>query len=862
MPPFTEIQCHLGPVYDVLGEEGYSLHREIIELEDILTRERQGQEPVTDPFVSFPTGVFSKDVAFYRLVAGVENDSIDIISLITEAAISQPDDSANRDTDEVVSPASPVSQTGSLDSRTALQEEPTPLVQNKVRVMSPTASLTEEQGGIPAPELTSTNTSIVRNLDSTYGVASTPLEPGAIPEVLDEDDVANDDANYPAPLSANATSENHADEAGADQSGTTTAITTASDENETSIGRPSSTDLSKTGETPHAESADGTQGIAAEPIAIPVDSAAPVAADAVPTETQRPLHISTSFDCPAPTLSFSEAETPRATGREVRQFDMAGFSGETPLQTPTTYLETPVGCFSAPSDRAEAIESLTDGCKGMQVFGFYEALLRRGGQAIQDNPRDAPSLYCMYALFTFLSDPERYESADSLNCLVSREQMIMYSQQCLLQCWILSNQAVSTGMMGWMEYDSMQQHGKDIERPLTVHYGIACTFARNQMWTDAEDVLKSLVVARDHHFPQYHPRTLTTLLDLAAVRSMTADTSSASQTVSEVSKRLGTYLSMAEDQFLSRRDENIADREAEDVVFRTDHGRDWLSTLAAFVSSFEKLLGRDMVKTMGPEHDVTLVHHCLLADSLVVLANCIGTEKAYSRPVADASPANSGHYWQEALLHYQYALQGFTQTKGPTDPNVSAAAFGAARCLRELGRSEEALEILSTVVEVSEQDLSTQPRGSTVNANSLDRKADSDRERSSFLPRRCLRQRQVGPSKRGNDENRRLSSALCFWLMAALTADLKPSKQGRDRSLSLLHSASKLLQNGLRASPNMVESTRVAFIEMLQRIEAEARYILDLFDSTHMSSEAVTPKTSHTKRPGHPMSSPPRPKLW
>lgn len=79
---------------------------------------------------------------------------------------------------------------------------------------------------------------------------------------------------------------------------------------------------------------------------------------------------------------------------------------------------------------------------------------------------------------------------------------------------------------------------------------------------------------------------------------------------------------------------------------------------------------------------------------------------------------------------------------------------------------------------------------------------------------------------------REQTAALCFWMMAVLTAEQSPDELGRIRALSLLHTASLTLQRVLsndsytNDSNNVDDQTRLICLDLYEQIEGEA---LDLF---------------------------------
>ena len=80
---------------------------------------------------------------------------------------------------------------------------------------------------------------------------------------------------------------------------------------------------------------------------------------------------------------------------------------------------------------------------------------------------------------------------------------------------------------------------------------------------------------------------------------------------------------------------------------------------------------------------------------------------------------------------------------------------------------------------------------------------------------------------------REQTAALCFWMMATLTAEQNPDELGRSRALSLLHTASLTLKRVLsrnssgNGTNHVDDQTRLICLNLYERIEGEA---LDLFE--------------------------------
>jgi hypothetical protein len=244
--------------------------------------------------------------------------------------------------------------------------------------------------------------------------------------------------------------------------------------------------------------------------------------------------------------------------------------------------------------------------------------------------------------------------------------------------------------------------------------------------------------------------------------------------------------------------------------------------LKAFVEGFQAYLHRELVGLIGANHEIVLIHRTFLGDAYAVLANCTTAfNTSFGRPDSEFDSAAS--FWGLAFVHYRLAFQGFVQNKGLEDPSAACAAYGSARCLRELGETEKALAVLSTVAKAlfdrtEESNQTEQAEGINL-ANNFPQKG----RQFTFLPSASRSRSRLSYRM---ETRRLLSSAQCYWLMAVLTADSQQDEEGRVRALKLLHKASVSLQRSLKITPTDDHSSRTTCIELLRKIEDEAKSIL------------------------------------
>jgi hypothetical protein len=547
----------LASVFEVLGEEGYSLHREISELDEVLAGERrEGEESGSTS--SFTIHNMIAEVVPQGLTPSSEGDPMVLIDISGEAAgkSDSPSETLEALTSDAFDTWKPIERS---------EEEPTPLTRNTTT----SVDLAEGHDGLFIPKFEK------NEAKTAVGVAV------RIIEEVDGDKTKTTSAQAQSIL------EGHGGAITKDETPKSLKRSTTDDASGSAQPPPEMDEHQKTIRTELPGACSSPQHRKSKDKNAQANSADdPV--QSCQTASALSIAAPTSFGDAYPDIPFSEVETPKATGGRVWDF----------LRIDTRITSESQGtragkCWGS-IERKDALEAFRTSCKGFSDMDFYKALLMHGAEVISENCRDVPSFYCMHVISAFLARAKHEEIPHT------PEEMVELSRQCLFRCLSVSNQVASTGMMGWLEYGS-STHARDIERPFEIQHAVACNYAYRQMWGDAEDTLKALVMSLELQFPPHHPTTLAALLDLAAVSSVISNDTFANRTVKKVSQRLSLYLSEVEDRFLSRRDEYITDRQTDDAVFRIDDDRDWLSMMTTFVSTFASHLDRELVRIIG--HD-------------------------------------------------------------------------------------------------------------------------------------------------------------------------------------------------------------------------------------------------------------------
>jgi tetratricopeptide (TPR) repeat protein len=457
-----------------------------------------------------------------------------------------------------------------------------------------------------------------------------------------------------------------------------------------------------------------------------------------------------------------------------------------------------------------------------------------GAAEASSNPRNLPSFYCLFLLAKRL---EQISPGSKLSGLDIREHKQNASKKesttasdnsmqsiktlLLLQSLAISNQASSFGMVGWLEYGSSNPLERSFSLPFEVLHQLAYNLAADSEWHKASDVLNSLVIQCEQHLPSYHPKKLSSMLDLATALAMGDDHFHAKATAQRVSYLAATYLSEHETMFFDNLREQILFENDSDKVFLLQKTTDSISMIKSFTMMLNAELSRDFLNLIGPENRIALLNHSLVADSFAVLANCISAGRG--RLSLDRN--GSHYYWSLAYMHYQISLKGWTKVESLSHPNAASAAYSIARCLREFGRLDQALKILNLLVSSLKNSIDCDT--SLSGKSNLPKNLDNSFGSFTFLSPRSLQGRSKETHFSISNFRKEQSLVLCLWMMAILTVDQSPDERGRIRALSLLHGASDTLRSLLRRSNIMDISTKRVCFELYESVEEEARNLFE-----------------------------------
>jgi len=381
-----------------------------------------------------------------------------------------------------------------------------------------------------------------------------------------------------------------------------------------------------------------------------------------------------------------------------------------------------------------------------------------------------------------------------------------------------------------LEYGSSNPLDRNVNLPLELLQQLACNMGRTKEWVRASDVLSALVLRCEQHLPLCHPTTLCAMLDLAGALTESDRVEIATSVLGKVIDMLSSFLSDLESLFFDQCYARAFYEDNPNQVVFFDENVDAVSMMQAFTSNLRTNLSREFLKILGPNHRISLLNHSLVGDACSVLGNCLsaGEKTIETNPrstSADHGGNNgSGYFWALAFSHYELALKGWTKVESLSHPNAASAAYSVARCLRELGKLDQALKILETLASCLEQKLDLElmaAKTGTKEPESYSQRPTAPTSNLSFLPRH--KRHVSSPQITYRQEQ---TSVLCFWMMAVLTVEHSPDERGRSRALSLLHTASMTLQRAL-ANADMDDQTRVVCLDLYAKVEAEA---LDIFE--------------------------------
>jgi hypothetical protein len=454
---------------------------------------------------------------------------------------------------------------------------------------------------------------------------------------------------------------------------------------------------------------------------------------------------------------------------------------------------------------------------------LFLAILEKACLDTSRRPRDLPIHYsCYLILRSVLHNANDTDHLPFLGFNVNtRAELANHAKRCLMRALSISNQALSVGMYGWLEYGTRSPLVRLLGQPFDLLRLLAYDYALLGHWNHSERILKERLLRCEQHLPRYHPTTLICMIDLAVASQNTGQKRFASRLVSQASLRLSDYLAeMEKGVLLNLSKSTKVVGKASDTVVRIEHGRDSLTMLQAFVSIMRQEMKREMVDIvlLAESNEAILINHCFLGEALCIFANCRAASRALSGCRKEVRGAHDP-LWTEAASHFHLALSGFIVQQDLKSMVVARAAFGLTRCLRESNESEKALEILSLVTSRHLQSGPTTSSSSSSGSVVVGGASPPHPPDKRFL-------RSTPKNEQPSVLLKQVIASLCLWLMAALALDRSPDEDGRGLAFRYLHAASVSLQTTLgQASED--DPLRSSYIQFLSMIEDEALQIAE-----------------------------------
>lgn len=451
------------------------------------------------------------------------------------------------------------------------------------------------------------------------------------------------------------------------------------------------------------------------------------------------------------------------------------------------------------------------------------AILECATSAASENPRDLASFFCLHMLFiSFLRDA-KISSPKTKDGPIKEAELFEYSRRCLLRCFMLCCQATSLGMTGWLEYGENDPIVRLEEGPANMLNLIADSFAQELKWREAQTVLQSLFLKYERELPSYHPLRIESIFNLASVAFVNGNASFAAKLISKATDAVSRRLVELESSILSFTQSYSSSNPRNMPLFRAEGLGSALVALGWYVSYLQ-----EVTETMVSTHHynssgVIFMQQSLVADGFAVLANCKAAVRAKLGSRSSGETVSGRYYWKLALTYYHKAFKGLSASKGFEDHHVCGAAFGMARCLRELGEHQKALELLSTVVAA----LETTPASPIASKAAIQplslQHFGGEKKRDPFLSQVLrLQSRAQGGEPQIQHH---VTVALCLWQMSVLSVDGSPDEKGRTRAFGLLHAASVSMQLALRELSDTDGMIQTTCIDILGKIENEAKKI-------------------------------------
>ena len=456
-----------------------------------------------------------------------------------------------------------------------------------------------------------------------------------------------------------------------------------------------------------------------------------------------------------------------------------------------------------PNGKFTFLEKLSPELHRLTSLDIINAIISSGLSYLQLNAGDASAYICLHKIFS---------AKQSLTASVAdRTQAVLLLMQGV--------SAVDHAAAGYSSSLHSNMLSPSLDTSVEILEALAAFHGAHGDWDSASSILQSLMLRSEEHLPLHHPIAIAVTIDLAACYLNCGQEERAIKCSERVMQRLGTYLKEQEEAYFLARRVHLLNRGYE-------NGLDILGTMKAYVAGLCRMKRREMAKIVGPTHPMTLLFHSCLGDALSVLANCVGLSKHSdsSLCVCCRTPfeaklvsvaSRTSFVWEVAAIHYRTALRGWISSSGAFNANVPSTAASLARCLRELGRREEALKVLSLAIKAAKEDITpSTDEAKSLCRNGSDNDAISGRSRPEWLPR----------GSHQTDSGKKEFLAMLMWLMAVYAVEQDHGEAGRMRATTLLRAISKIG----RQDSKKAQSESVAMSKLHSLAQAELENMADL----------------------------------
>lgn len=412
--------------------------------------------------------------------------------------------------------------------------------------------------------------------------------------------------------------------------------------------------------------------------------------------------------------------------------------------------------------------------KDVSQLDLIDLLLEAACNSIDENPNDTALYNCIHEIYS-----RRYRLSRST---VDHDNAVKALETSLE----ITDHANLVGMTGWLGYGKSNVLDRVLERPYFTLFNLAAFYAMNKDWKTSVSVLRSLLLRCEQHLPLYHPITIVTLLDLSAGLSMVDNHKSGQNYRKRAWSRLTLYLREQQEACLHIHSMHRC-AESEPFEYYKLVGLDHFSMLTSFCGYMRSLLRRKLLRAIPEDHPIAVLNAVFVADSLLVLANCFKN--------SDINAFNKEQHqklYAIAAEDFRNILNRSVLSKGSFHPSTISISCGLANCLVGLDKTTEALNLLSSIISPSLQQLN-RSSNMTRNSEMLASNEPFDIDYNIIANKIDLSLRE--------------STAFAMRLFANLHLKVMPSAEGRVSGTGLLRKALEIISESRDESETKVSKS-------------------------------------------------------